>query len=189
MLNDEKKIIEEELEKVQESYSNSETQLSLLSQEIETQKTKNDIIVSENHELKTKIRQVELENNSLQARLDNITKNVSNFNKGRENLSKILENSQSSSSKHGLGYKKESKIPKKKNTNLKRNMDSKQQILLKKPIKTKVETKVVKIWVPKTNNVLIRNQYIKTFMDNVHHNENFIYKKDTKPNWVWFPKL
>ena len=147
---------------------------------------KQNIIVSENHELKTKIRQVELENNSLQARLDNITKNVSNFNKGRENLSKILENSQSSSNKQGLGYKKESKIPNKK---LNMNIDIKQQILLKKPIKTKVENKVVKIRVPKTNNVLIRNKYIKTFMDNVHHNENYIYKKDTKPNWVWFPKL
>ena len=47
MIKDEKKILEEELEKVQESHSNTETQLSLLSQEIETQKTKNDRIVFE----------------------------------------------------------------------------------------------------------------------------------------------
>ena len=144
--------------------------------------------MSENHELKTRIRQVKLENNSLQDKLDNITKNVSNFNKGRENLSKILENSQSSSNKHGLGYKKESNISKIKNTNSKRNIDSKQR-LLRKPIKTKEETKIVQVWVPKTNNILIRNKYIKTFMDSVHNNKNYIYKKDTEPNWVWFPKF
>ena len=61
-------------------------------------------------------------------------------------------------------------------------------MLLREPIKTKVETKIVKIWVPKTNNILIRNKYIKTFMDSVHNNKNCIYKKDTKPNCVWFPK-
>ena len=62
-------------------------------------------------------------------------------------------------------------------------------MLLRKPIRTKEETKIVQIWVPKTNNILIRNKYIKTFMDSVHNNKNYIYKKDTEPNWVWFPKL
>ena len=62
-------------------------------------------------------------------------------------------------------------------------------MLLREPIRTKEETKIVKIWVPKTNNILIRNKYIKAFMDSVHNNKNYIYKKDTGPNWVWFPKF
>ena len=40
MLNDEKKILEEELGKLQDIFSNDNSQLTLLSQEIETQKRK-----------------------------------------------------------------------------------------------------------------------------------------------------
>ena len=104
MLNDEKKILEEELGKFQNSFSNDSSQLTLLSQEIETQKVKNDSLISENHELKTKVKMLELDYASLKTKLENITKNVSNFNKGRENLSNIIENSQSTSNKRGLGY-------------------------------------------------------------------------------------
>ena len=49
MLKDEKKILEEELEKIQDS---DNSQLALLSQEIEAQKEKNNALASENHELK-----------------------------------------------------------------------------------------------------------------------------------------
>ena len=99
MLKDEKKILEEELEKVQESSSNIDSQLSLLSQEIEIQKEKNDALTTENHELKAKVKILDLEKASLQTKLDDITQNVSNFNKGRENLTKIIESSQSATIK------------------------------------------------------------------------------------------
>ena len=61
MLKDEKKISEEELEKLQVSSSNVDSQLSLLSQEIETQKEKNDALTIENHELKEKVKMLDLE--------------------------------------------------------------------------------------------------------------------------------
>ena len=52
----------------------------------------------------------------------------------------------------------------------------------------KLVSKTINIWVPKTNNKLIRKKYISSFIENVHNNENYIYKRDTKPTWVWFPK-
>ena len=66
MLKDEKKILEEELEKAQESSSNSNSQLSLLTQEIEVQKEKNDTLTTENHELKATIKIMDLEKVSSQ---------------------------------------------------------------------------------------------------------------------------
>ena len=106
MLKDEKRILEEELEKIQDS---DNSQLALLSQEIEAQKEKNNALASENHELKTKIKIVELDNTSLKTKIDDITKNIFNFNKGRENLSRIVKNYQPASNKKGLGYVKNSK--------------------------------------------------------------------------------
>lgn len=108
MLKDEKKILEEELVTIQESYSNTNSQLLMLSKEIETQKEKNDILLLENHNLKSTIKIQDLDNSSLKTKLEHLTKNVSNFNKGRENLSKILENSKTISNKKGLGYDKTS---------------------------------------------------------------------------------
>ena len=99
MLNDENKILEEELGKLQNTFYNDNSQLTLLSQEIETQKEKNDSLISENHELKTKIKMIELDYASLKTKLDSITNNVSNFNKGRENISNIIENFHSISNK------------------------------------------------------------------------------------------
>ena len=55
-----------------------------------------------------------MDNTSLKTKLESITKNVSNFNKGRETLSKIIDSSQSVSSRKGLGYAKKSKAPPKK---------------------------------------------------------------------------
>ena len=89
MLNDEKKILEEELGKFQNSFSNDSSQLTLLSQEIETQKEKNDSLISENHELKTKVKMLELDYASLKSKLDNITKNVSTLTKA-EKIYRIL---------------------------------------------------------------------------------------------------
>ena len=143
-----------------------------MSQEIETKKVKNDNINSENHVLKTRIKELELENQSIQTKFENISKNVSNFNKGRENLSKIIENSRPSSNKSGLGYKKKLKF----SSNEKKKIDSKR-------------INKIEIWVPKTNNNLIRNKHIKSFMESVHNNKNYLYKRDTKPTWVWLPKI
>ena len=52
----------------------------------------------------------------------------------------------------------------------------------------KKNAKTIKIWVPKTNNNLIRNKYIQHFMNTVHYNPNYVYKGDTGPVWVWIPK-
>ena len=195
MLKDEKKILEEELEKIQESSSNVNSQLSLLSQEIEVQKEKNNALTTENHELKGKVKILDLEKASLQTKLDNITQNVSNFNKGRENLTKIIESSQSASNKQGLGYKKQ-EIKKQPNNNRKKiqKAEDKKNLgsLYSKPKPVvkfqKKNTKTIKIWVPKTNNNLIRNKYIQQFMNSVHYNPNYVYKGDTGPVWVWIPK-
>ena len=199
MLKDEKKILQEELEKAQESSSNIDSQLSLLSQEIETQKEKNDALIIENHELKAKVRMLDLEKASLQTKLDDITQNVSNINKGRENLTKIIESSQSATNKQGLGNKKQvvkkhlGNKRKRKNkvvqeTEAKKNLS----LLYSKPkpiVKfQKKNVKTIKIWVPKTNNNLIRNKRIQIFLNSVHHNPNYIYKRDTGPVWVWTPK-
>ena len=79
MLRDEKKILEEGLQVIQESCSNMTSQLSMLSQEIETQKEKNDALLIENHDLKANVKILELDNSSLKTKLEDITKNVSNF--------------------------------------------------------------------------------------------------------------
>ena len=52
-----------------------------------------------------------------------------------------------------------------------------------------IHPKSIMIWVPKTNNNLIRKNYIKSFIMSVHKNENFIFKGNSKPNWVWLPKI
>ena len=196
MLKDEKKILEEELENIQESSSNVDSQISLLSQEIEAQKEKNNALTTENHELKAKVKILDLEKASLQTKFDDITQNVSNFNKGRENLTKIIESSQSISDKQGLGYNKQetkkhlgNKRKKKvQKTEAKKNLS----LLYSKPKPVvkfqKKNVKTIKIWVPKTNNNLIRNKYIQQFMNTVHFNNNYIYKGDTGPKWVWTPK-
>ena len=194
MLKDEKKILEEELEKFQESSSNVNSQLTLLSQEIETQKEKNDALTAENHELKAKVKILDLEKASLQTKLDDITQNVSNFNKGRENLTKIFESSQSATNKHGLGYKKQDTKKHLGNKRKKKVQETKAKknhsLLYSKPKPVvnfqKKNVKTIKIWVPKTNNNLIRNNYIQQFMNTVHH--NYIYKGDTGPVWIWTPK-
>ena len=74
MLRDEKKTLEEEIVSLQESSSDSISQLSMLSKEIETQKEKNDILQSENHDLKSNIKILELDISSLKKKLDNIPK-------------------------------------------------------------------------------------------------------------------
>ena len=81
MLRDEKKILEEELVKVQESCSDMTSQHSMLCNEIETQKDRNDVLAIDNNELKSNNKILELEISSLKSKLENITKNVSNFNK------------------------------------------------------------------------------------------------------------
>ena len=156
MLKDEKKLLEEELEKLQESFSNINSQLTLLSQEIETQKEKNDALVFEYHELKTKVKLIELDNRSLKTKLESITKNVSNFNKGRETLSKIIDSSQSISSRKELGYVNKTTAPPKKE--IRRNVNP-----TTKQTKRNSYPKSIKVWVPKTNNSLIRKRYINTF--------------------------
>ena len=123
----------------------------------------------------------ELENSSLKNKLDGITKNVSKFNKGRENLPRIVENSQSISNKHGLGYKK--KVKKSQSSNLNKVKSNKTPTSLNRLV-----SNTISIWIPKTNNKLIRKKYISSFIEDVHNNKNYIYKRDTKPTWVWFPK-
>ena len=196
MLKDEKKILEEELENIQESSSNVDSQISLLSQEIEAQKEKNNALTTENHELKAKVKILDLEKASLQTKFDDITQNVSNFNKGRENLTKIIESSQSISDKQGLGYNKHETKKHLRNKRKKKvqKTEAKKNLSLlyfkPKPVVKfqKRNVKTIKIWVPKTNNNLIRNKYIQQFMNNVHFNNNYIYKGDTGPKWVWTPK-
>ena len=51
------------------------------------------------------------------------------------------------------------------------------------------ELKTIRLWVPKTNNSLIRKKYITSFIESVHKNKNYIYKGKTEPSWVWFPKI
>ena len=95
----------------------------------------------------------------------------------------IIENSQSVSNKKGLGYDKESKAPQKHDN--KRRIDF-------RPSTTKLflkELKTIRLWVPKTNNSLIRRKYITSFIESVHKNKNYIYKGKTEPSWVWFPKI
>ena len=128
---------------------------------------------------------LELDYASLKTKLDSITKNVSNFNKGRENLSNIIENSQSTSNKRGLGYTQKHIAPFKHEQNRRKFSKPKSNIV--EP-KRKNEIKAIKIWVPKTNNSLIRNKYIKSFLENVHKSQNYIYKGTTESTWVWFPK-
>ena len=217
MLKDEKRILEEELEKIQDS---DNSQLALLSQEIEAQKEKNNALASENHELKTKIKIVELDNTSLKTKLDDITKNISNFNKGRENLSRIIENSQPASNKKGLGYVKNSrahndrsgvgyKQAKSKNstryafmyTNFSAstsNQDSfktsysHNSTLFRNDrnysSSTKLMTNSIKIWIPANMIDHDKQLYISNYYKNVICNENYIYKGSTTPKWVWFPK-
>ena len=156
-----------------------------MSQEIKTQKENNDALVSENHELKSKVKMIELDNTGLKTKLDDITRNVSNFNKGRENLSKIIETSQSVSNKKGQGYTKKSVAPPKIKQN-ERNI-SKPKSTIVQP-KRDQNSKTIKIWVPKTNNSLIRNKYIKSFLENVHKSQNYLYKGNTESSWVWFSK-
>ena len=103
-----------------------------------------------------------------------ITRNVSNFNKGWETLSNILENSQSTSNKKGLGYPKKSKTLSKKE--IRRNIF----YPTTRP-KRNNNSKTIKIWVPKTNNSLIRNKYINTFLETIHKNENYILRGILNP--------
>ena len=128
---------------------------------------------------------LELDYASLKSKLDNITRNVSNFNKGRENLSNIIKNSQSTSNKRGIGYSKKHIAPPKSNHN--RRLVSKPKSIIENSRK-KIDEKSIKIWVPKTNNNLIRNKYIKTFIEKVHKNQDYVYKGNTESTWVWFPK-
>ena len=128
---------------------------------------------------------MELEYASLKTRLDNITKNISKFNKGRENLSNIIENSQSTSNKRELGYTQKYIAPHRRVQNKKILSSPKNNIVNPKRID---RTNSIKIWVPKTNNSLIRNKYIKSFLENVHKSQNYIYKGNTESIWVWFPK-
>ena len=175
MLKDEKKILEEELGNSQQSNSNLSSQNSSISEELEIQKNKNDVLLFENNRLNSKIKDLELEKSSLKIKFDDIFKNVSNFNKGRENLSSILENSQSSNNKSGLGFKKQNNFAKSRINNIKKTVYP--------------NTKTIKIWIPKTNSVLIKNKHIKMFMETVHNNKNYIYKGNSEPLWVWLPKI
>ena len=138
MLRDEKKILEEELEKSQESNSNLASQLSMITQELEIQMNKNDILLVEVNDLKSSTKVLELEKSSLKTKLEDINKNISNFNKGRENLSKIIENSQSTSNKMGLGYKKIEKP--KKSEKFKNKFKNKIKQDLKKTVSKNVKT-------------------------------------------------
>ena len=124
---------------------------------------------------------IELDNTSLKTKLESITKNVSNFNKGRETLSKIIDSSQSISSRKELGYVNKTTAPPKKE--IRRNVNP-TKIHTKNPF-----SKSIKIWVPKTNNNLIRKKYINTFLETVHKNKDYIFNWDTEPSWVWFPKI
>ena len=128
---------------------------------------------------------IELEYASLKTRLDSITKNVSNFNKGRENLSNIIQNSQSTSNKRGLGFTQKYIAPHRRIQN-KKILSSPKSIRVNP--KRNDRTNSIKIWVPKTNNSLIRNKYIKSFLENVHKSQNYIFKGNTESTWVWFPK-
>ena len=111
-------------------------------------------------------------------------------------MTKIIESSQSISDKQGLGYNKHetkkhlrNKMKKKvQKTEAKKNLS----LLYSKPKPVvkfqKKNVKTIKIWVPKTNNNLIRNKYIQNFMNTLHLNINYVYKGDTRPTWVWTPK-
>ena len=48
------------------------------------------------------------------------------------------------------------------------------------------EIKTIRIWIPKTNNNLIRNKYIKSFMGTVHFNDNLFLKGTLNPIWFGF---
>ena len=69
------------------------------------------------------------------------------------------------------------------------NFKKKESMSKQKPFSKTKFSKTIQIWVPKTNNNLIRNQYINSFIDSVHKNKNFIFKGNSKPNWVWLPKI
>ena len=89
------------------------------------------------------------------------------------------------SSKKGLGYVKKS-IAQSRIEN-KRRIDFKPTITKENSKRTNLKT--IKIWIPKINNSLIRKRYINSFIKSVHKNINYIYKGNTEPSWVWFPKI
>lgn len=123
---------------------------------------------------------------TLKSKLDNLSQNVSKFNKGKESLNHLINTFKPAFDKNGLGFKK-SKVSKPKRnyaslyTNFRKLKDN--------GSKKKIISSTIRIWVPKTNNLLIRNKYIDKFLSEVHLNSNFIFKGSTKPEWVWLPKI
>jgi hypothetical protein len=179
MLKDEKIILEEELELSQEKFKSNLIMNEATTIELESTKKANDNFLKENTNLKNNIELFKIENVELKEKLDKITNNVSKFNKGKQDLENLIKISKPSSNKNGIGFKNSSKQKEK----VAKNLSYKKTKSLPK---STFNTKIIKIWIPKTNNHLIRQKYINNYMENVVYNKNYIYK-GTKPSWVWLP--
>jgi len=205
MLKEEKKILEEEILKLQNL---NKTLFNSDSDNILDFKQDNERLVNDKNILKSTI--VNLEDKidvltkdnvtlkqqtvELEKKVFDLSTNISKFNKGKENLSQLINSSKPSNNKKGLGFDKiKSKIPESKNTSLYSNFHKSGKKIQsitskKKSYAQKFENqRSIKIWIPKSNYVLIRQKHINKFLIEVHLNKNFKFQNSTKPSWVWLP--
>ena len=94
---------------------------------------------------------------------------MSKFNKGKQDLENLIKTSKPSGNRNGIGFKNSSK---QKGNNAK-NIS---YIKTRSFSKSKLNIKNMKIWIPKTNNNLIRQKHINNFVENVVYNKNYIHK-------------
>ena len=94
-------------------------------------------------------------------------------------MENLIKASKPSGNRNGIVFK---------NTSKQKGNDAKNYSYkkTKTPPRSNINTKNMKIWIPKTNNNLIRQKHINNFLDNVVYNKNYVHK-GTKPSWVWLP--
>ena len=98
-------------------------------------------------------------------------------------MDNFIKISKPSGNRNGLGFKH---ISKQKEKVVKKYSFIYQKA--KKPLKSNITSNIknIKIWIPKTNNNLIRQKHIDNFLNNVVYNKNYVCK-GTNPTWVWLP--
>ena len=88
-------------------------------------------------------------------------------------MENLIKTSKPSGYRNGIGFKNS---PKQKANNIK-----KYSFIYEKTKNSKSNVKNIKIWIPKTNNNLIRQKHINNFLENVVYNKNYIHKV---PNYL-----
>ena len=95
-------------------------------------------------------------------------------------MDNLIKFSKPPGNRNGLGFKKSLKH---------KNYSSLYNRFKKSDTAEKMSnTKIIKIWIPKSNNKLIRQKHINNYLKNVVHNKNYSFK-GPKPSWVWQPSL